>query len=182
MAVVGYARVSSVGQSLAVQEEALIAAGCEKLFSEKRSGTTQEGREELERALDYVREGDTFLVTRIDRLARSVTDLSDIANRLAAKGVGFRAIQQGEVDTTSAAGKMFLGILALFAEFETNLRRERQMEGIAKAKAEGRYKGRPMTVDREAIRRLRAEGMSPTAIAKAQSVARSTVYEALKQD
>ncbi|WP_436356515.1 recombinase family protein [Brevundimonas sp. CEF1] len=180
MAVVGYARVSSVGQSLEVQEAALVEAGCGKVFAEKRSGTTQEGREELRRALEYVREGDTFVVTRIDRLARSVTDLSEVVAVLTAKGVSFRALQQGEFDTTAATGRLFLTMLGAFAEFETSLRRERQMEGIAKAKAEGRYKGRPITVDRAAIQRLHAEGMKPMKISQHLSIARSTVYEALK--
>lgn len=182
MAVVGYARVSSVGQALDVQEAALLGAGCDKVFAEKRSGTTQEGREELRRALEYVREGDTFVVTRIDRLARSVTDLSEVVAALTEKGVSFRALQQGEFDTTAATGRLFLTMLGAFAEFETSLRRERQMEGIAKAKAEGRYKGRPVTVDKDAIRRMRGEGVKPTQIAQKLGVARSTVYEALKDE
>lgn len=182
MAVVGYARVSSVGQSLEVQEEALRAAGCEKVFAEKRTGTTQEGREELRRALEYVREGDTLVVSRIDRLARSVSDLSEIVAALTEKGVSFRALQQGEFDTTAATGRLFLTMLGAFAEFETSLRRERQMEGIEKAKAEGRYKGRPKSVDTAAIRRLHAAGEKPAHIAKRLGVARSTVYEALKSD
>jgi DNA invertase Pin-like site-specific DNA recombinase len=129
MAVVGYARVSSTGQSLEVQEEALRAAGCEKVFAEKRTGTTQEGREELRRALEYVREGDTFVVSRIDRLARSVSDLSEIVAVLTTKGVSFRALQQGEFDTTAATGRLFLTMLGAFAEFETSLRRERSDGG-----------------------------------------------------
>lgn len=182
MAVVGYARVSSLGQSLEVQEAALREAGCQKIFAEKRTGTTQEGREELRRALEYVRENDTFVVTRIDRLARSVGDLSEIVATLAGKGVSFRALQQGEFDTTAATGRLFLTMLGAFAEFETNLRRERQMEGIAKAKAEGRYRGRPVTVNKGAIRSLSTEGVKPTDIARRLGVARSTVYEALKSD
>lgn len=180
MAVVGYARVSSVGQSLEVQQEALRDAGCDKVFAEKRSGTTQEGRQELHKALEYVREGDVFVVTRIDRLARSVSDLSEVIAILTSKGVSFRALQQGEFDTTAATGRLFLTMLGAFAEFETSLRRERQMEGIAKAKAEGRYRGRPVTVDRAAIRQLHGEGVRPIYIARRLGVARSTVYEALK--
>tara|TARA_R110000850_G_scaffold233932_1_gene358765 strand:+ start:147 stop:707 length:561 start_codon:yes stop_codon:yes gene_type:complete len=182
MAVVGYARVSSVGQSLEVQETALREAGCDIVFSEKRTGTTQAGREELRRALEYVRDGDVFLVARIDRLARSVSDLSEIVSMLTEKGVGFRALQQGQFDTTTATGRLFLTMLGAFAEFETNLRRERQIEGIAKAKAEGRYRGRPATVDKAAIRRLHGEGVKPTDIARRLQVARSTVYEALSAD
>lgn len=181
MAVVGYARVSSVGQSLDVQETALREAGCDIVFSEKRTGTTQAGREELRRALEYVRNGDVFLVARIDRLARSVSDLSEIVSTLSDKGVGFRALQQGEFDTTTATGRLFLTMLGAFAEFETNLRRERQLEGIAKAKAEGRFKGRPETVDKAAVRRLHDEGVKPATIATRLQIARSTVYEALKE-
>lgn len=182
MAVVGYARVSSVGQSLELQETALREAGCDIVFSEKRTGTTQAGREELRRALEYVRDGDVFLVARIDRLARSVSDLSEIVSMLTEKGVGFRALQQGEFDTTTATGRLFLTMLGAFAEFETNLRRERQIEGIAKAKADGRYRGRPATVDKAAIRRLHGEGIKPTDIARRLQVARSTVYEALSAE
>lgn len=180
MAVVGYARVSSFGQSLEFQEEALREAGCDKVFSEKKTGTTQEGREELRRALEYVREGDVFVVTRIDRLARSVSDLGLIVDQLSDKGVSFKALQQGEFDTTAATGRLFLTMLGAFAEFETALRRERQMEGIAKAKSEGRYRGRPQSVDKALVRRLHAEGEKPAHIAKRLGLARSTVYEALK--
>jgi len=180
MAVVGYARVSSGSQSLEVQQDQLAAAGCEKVFSETRSGTSQDHRAELARALDYVREGDQFVVTRVDRLARSVTDLHDIVARLTAKGVGFRSLQQGEFDTTTATGRLFLSILGAIAEFETGLRRERQAEGIARAKARGAYKGRPATVDKREIRRLRAEGVPPKEIARRLRVAVSTVYLALQ--
>ena len=180
MAVVGYARVSSFGQELEIQQQLLAEAGCEKVFFEKKSGTTTEGREELHRALEYVREGDVFVVTRIDRLARSVSDLGSIVDQLVAKKVSFRALQQGEFDTTAATGRLFLTMLGAFAEFETALRRERQMEGIAKAKAEGRYRGRPESIDKDEVRRLTGEGFSPTAIAKKMGIARSTVYEALK--
>jgi DNA invertase Pin-like site-specific DNA recombinase len=181
MALVGYARVSSVGQSLDVQEDALRGAGCEKVFAEKQSGTSREGREELRRALEYVREGDVFVVTRIDRLARSVSDLSEVVVGLTHKGVSFRALQQGEFDTTAATGRLFLTMLGAFAEFETNLRRERQLEGIAKAKAEGRYRGRPRTVDVAAIRRLHGEGVKTTDIARRLGIARSTVYATLSK-
>lgn len=182
MALVGYARVSSSGQSLDVQQEQLTEAGCERIFLEKRSGTSQEGREALREALDYVREGDVFIVTRIDRLARSVTDLGAIIDRLVEKGVGFRALQQGGFDTTTAHGRLFLTMLGAFAEFETTLRRERQAEGIAKAKARGAYRGRPAMVDKAAIRRLKGEGVSVAEIVRRLKVARSTVYLALAED
>lgn len=182
MATIGYARVSSAGQSLDVQLEQLRAAGCDKVFSEKRSGTTTDGREQLALAVDYVRDGDTFIVTRLDRLARSVSDLRHIVDQLTAKRVDFRALQQGAVDTTTPHGKVFLTILAAFAEFEADLRRDRQLEGIAKAKAEGRYQGRPPSMDVGEVRRLRAEGVRPAEIARRLGLARSSVYRALGGD
>ena len=101
MAVVGYARVSSVGQSLDVQVDQLRAAGCEEIFAEKKSGTTKEGREQLDQALRFARKGDVYVVCRLDRLVRSMTDLRQIVDQLDAKGVAFRCLQQGAIDTTS---------------------------------------------------------------------------------
>ena len=179
MATVGYARVSSTGQSLEVQLEQLRAAGCEKVFSEKFTGTTTEGREQLEAALDYVREGDVLIVARLDRLARSLVDLRKIIDRLSAKGCGFRALQQGAIDTTRSDGRLMLNILASFAEFETDIRKERQLEGIAKAKAAGVYRGRKPSVPVEEVRRLAAEGVGPTDIGKRLGIGRASVYRAL---
>jgi DNA invertase Pin-like site-specific DNA recombinase len=175
MTAVGYARVSSIGQSLDVQVEQLRAAGCERIFQEKKSGTTTAGREALQRALEYVREGDTFTITRLDRLARSLVDLRKIVDTLTAKGVGFRVLQQS-IDTTRSEGRLLLNLLASFAEFETDIRKERQMEGIAKAKAAGKYRGRPATIDPEKIVALKAEGLGASAIAKRMGVSRASVY------
>ncbi len=176
---IGYARVSSTGQSLEVQEEQLRAAGCGKLFSEKRSGTTMDGRQGLEDAIEFAREGDTLLVTRLDRLARSGGDLQNIVTRLNAKGVGFRCLQQGAVDTTTGMGKLVLGILGAVAEFEADIRKERQLEGIAKAKAAGVYKGRKPSVDVEAVKALKVSGKGPAEIAKELGIGRASVYRAL---
>lgn len=176
MSIIGYARVSSTGQSLEVQAEQLRIAGCTKLFEEKVSGTSQQGRAQLAMALDYVREGDTFVVTRLDRLARSMSDLRDIVDRLMAKGVEFKAIQQGAIDTSTSGGRLMLNMLAAVAEFETDLRRERQMEGISRAKAEGRYRGRPKSIDPSEVRRLLSTGMGATAVAKTLGVGRASVY------
>jgi DNA invertase Pin-like site-specific DNA recombinase len=178
--VFGYARVSSSDQDLSVQLDALNAAGCDLIREEKISGTSRNGRTELETLLAFLREGDTLIVTRIDRLARSVKDLQDIVHELKAKGVALRATEQ-PIDTSTPAGKAFLDMLGVFAEFETALRRERQMEGIAKAKAEGVYKGRKKDLDRDAIRAANAEGMSPTAIAARLGIARSSVYRVLEE-
>ena len=119
-----------------VQEEALKAAGCHAIRSEKVTGTTREGRTELAILMDFIREGDTMVVTRIDRLARSIGDLQDIVRGLKAKGAMLRATEQ-PIDTSTAAGKCFLDMLGVFAEFETNLRRERQMEGSPRPKQRG---------------------------------------------
>ena len=126
-----------------------------------------------------MREGDTLLVTRIDRLARSLMDLEGIVQALEAKGAHLKATEQ-PIDTASPAGRAFLQMLGVFAEFETAIRRERQMEGIAKAKARGVYKGRKPSVPVEEVKRLKADGVGPSTIAKQLGIARSSVYEALK--
>ena len=176
---VGYARVSTVGQSLEVQEEQLRAAGCERIYAEKRSGKSLEERVKLAEALAYVREGDTLVVTRLDRLARSMIDLRQTVDGLAAKGVTFRCLQQGAIDTTRSDGKLLLNILASFAEFEMDIRRERQKDGIEKAKANGVYKGRPPKLDGSKIVELHREGMGPSDIARRLGISRATVYRAI---
>lgn len=175
---VGYARVSSSGQSLAVQHDALRGAGCEKLFAEKESGTTTDQRKALADALDFIREGDTLIVCRIDRLARSVADLEAIVATIKGKGAFLKAVDQ-PIDTSNPAGVAFLQMLGVFAQFETAIRKDRQMEGIAKAKAEGRYKGRTPTVDVQAVRALKAEGVRPVDIATKLGIGRASVYRAL---
>jgi DNA invertase Pin-like site-specific DNA recombinase len=176
---IGYARVSSTDQNLEIQIAALKAAGCDVIRSEKRSGTSTKGRTELETVLDFLRKGDVLMVTRIDRLARSIGDLQDIARAVKAKGASLKATEQ-PIDTTSAAGKAFLDMLGVFAEFETNLRRERQAEGIAKAKAAGVYKGRPSTIDVNKVRELKEKGLGASEIAKALKIGRASVYRALE--
>lgn len=178
MATIGYARVSTRDQDCTVQECALRSAGCDIVRSEKRSGTTLTERVELEAILTFSRDGDTLVVTRIDRLARSLSDLCGLAEMLRQKGVNLRALEQ-PVDTTTAAGKAFFGMLGVFAEFENDLRRERQMEGIAKAKARGAYRGRKPSVPVQEIRRLSGEGIGPADIARRLKVGRSSVYRAL---
>jgi DNA invertase Pin-like site-specific DNA recombinase len=150
IATVGYARVSSVGQSLDVQLEKL--KDCDKLFKEKRSGVGT-GRPALKQCLDFVREGDTLLVTKIDRLARSTSDLYCILSQLAEKGVSFKVMDDPAIDTTSRTGKLVMGILALIAEFENDIRRERQMDGIKKAQDRGVRFGRKPLLVPEAIER-----------------------------
>jgi DNA invertase Pin-like site-specific DNA recombinase len=141
-----------------LQEAALKVAGCDVIRSEKRTGTTTAGRDELRTILDFLRPGDVLMVTRVDRLARSIGDLQDMVRELRQKGAALKATEQ-PIDTSTAAGKAFLDMLGVFAEFETNLRRERQLEGIKAAKERGVYKGRPATIDAAEIARLKAEGL-----------------------
>ena len=156
MAIYGYARASTVEQDVTLQQETLRRAGCEVVRSAKSSGASRAGRSKLAVLLQFLRRGDTLMVTRVDRLARSIKDLQDIVHELRAVGVSLKATEQ-PIDTSTAAGKAFLDMLGVFAEFETNLRRERQMEGIAQAKAKGVYRGRKPSIDPIEVRRLRVE-------------------------
>lgn len=173
----GYARVSSEDQDLSIQIEALEAVGCE-VRKEKVSGTKIDGRSELQLLMEFMREGDELYVTRVDRLARSIGDLQNIVMLLKKKGVALKATEQ-PIDTSNAAGKAFLDMLGVFAEFDTNLRRERQMDGIAKAKVRGVYKGRKRSVDVDAVRALKQSGMGAAAIARELGIGRASVYRAL---
>jgi DNA invertase Pin-like site-specific DNA recombinase len=183
---VGYARTSTVEQEagLEAQERDLRAAGVEKVFGERVSSVAK--REKLEQALDYVREGDALVVTRLDRLARSTTDLLGIVGRLEAKGVGLRVLSMGgsDLDTRTPTGRLMLTMLGAVAEFERALMLERQREGIAKAKAEGAYKGRVPTAmrQRDRIISLRTQGTKPDEIARRLAISRASVYRALKSE
>jgi DNA invertase Pin-like site-specific DNA recombinase len=179
MAIVGYARVSSVGQSLDVQLERL--KDCDKIFKEKRSGVDT-GRPALKQCLEFLRDGDTLLVTKIDRLARSTSDLYRIVSELAEKGASFKVLDDPSIDTSSRTGKLVMGILALIAEFENDIRRERQMDGIAKAKDRGVKFGRKrsLTEERAAeIRALREAGETVPAIIKRTGFSKASIYRAL---
>lgn len=181
MALVGYARVSTLDQDHTTQIERLEKAGCTKIFSEKKSGTTQNGRTALDECLNYIREGDTLVFTKIDRLARSSRDLQNLVHDLEEKGVSIMALDQA-IDTRTPHGKAFLGMLAVFAEFETNIRKERQLEGIAKAKEEGVYTGRKPTAQAKKgeIERLLEQGLSKPKIAEALGMSVASVYNVLK--
>jgi DNA invertase Pin-like site-specific DNA recombinase len=179
MATVGYARVSSTGQDLQVQLDKL--KGCDKLFKEKRSGVNA-GRPELKRCLDYLREGDTLLVTKLDCLARSTSDLYRIISQLGDKGVSFKVIDDPSIDTTSRTGKLVMGILALIAEFENDIRRERQMDGIKKAHERGvRFGRRPLLVTEviQQVRKLRKSGKTVPEIMRNTCLSKASVYRAL---
>ncbi len=177
---VSYSRVSSSGQSLEIQLDALKKFGCEKHFQVKVSGTSTQGRSQLKECLDFVREGDELVITRIDRLARSVLDLQLIVKELTDKGVNLTATEQ-PISTKDATSKCFLDMLGVFAELETNLRKERQIEGIARAKEKGVYKGRRSKIDVDQIKTLKAEGLGATAIAKHLNIHRDSVYRLLKE-
>ena len=182
--IVGYARTSTLEQEagLAAQERDLRAAGCERVFSERVSSVAR--RAQLEAALDFVRVGDTLAVTKLDRLARSVPDLLAIIARLEARGVALRVLSMGgsEVDTRTPTGRLMLTMLGAVAEFERALMLERQREGIARAKAEGKYRGRKPTARAKAaeVRALRAEGLRPAEIARRLGIGRASVYRALE--
>lgn len=178
MTTFGYARVSTADQSTALQVAALKAAGCDIIREETATGTKRGGRRELAILLDFIRAGDTLIVTRVDRLARSIGDLQDIVRLLKDRGASLKATEQ-PIDTATAAGKAFFDMLGVFAEFETNLRRERQAEGIAKAKAAGVYVGRKATIDGAEVRRMAGEGASPTEIARRLKIGRASVYRYL---
>ena len=181
---IGYARVSSTGQKLDVQIAALKAAGVadEHLYSEKATGTKRDGRKALDDLLERgIRKGDVLVITRLDRLARSTRDLHNIVYILTTKGVGLRVLEQ-HIDTTTPEGRLFFGVLGAIAEFETEIRKSRQREGIDAALAKGDdspFKGRPATIEADKVMMMRADGMTPTAIAKSLGIARSSVYRYL---
>lgn len=179
MTLIGYARVSSKDQDCSLQEAALRDYGCTVIRSEKRSGVTREGRTELETVLAFIREGDTLVVTRLDRLARSVADLYNILRSIDDAGAHFKAIQQGGLDTTSSTGKLMMGMLGVVAEFERDMIHERQAEGIAQAKLRGVYKGRKPTVPADEVIRLKQAGVRPADIARQLKIGRTSVYRAL---
>jgi DNA invertase Pin-like site-specific DNA recombinase len=183
---IGYARVSSRGQDLTIQTDALTGVGVspEHLYKEKASGTKRDGRAALDELLSRgIRKGDTVVCTRLDRLARSSRDLHNIAHVLKEKGVGLRVLDQ-KIDTTTPEGRMFFTMLSAVAEFETEIRKARQREGIDAALAKGSdspFKGRPQSIEADKVTALKAEGLTPTAIAKRLSIARSSVYRLLER-
>ena len=171
----GYARVSTTDQSLAVQTAALTAAGCAIVRGEQVSGASRSGRPELRTLLEFIRESDVLVVTRLDRLARSAADLHQIVRELAAKGAGLRCLEQA-IDTTTPSGKALLGMLGVFAEFERDIIRERQAEGIKAAKSRGAYKGRPPSISANKVMELAANGLSPAQIARHLGISRASVF------
>lgn len=181
---IGYARTSTIEQvaGLEAQLRDLKAAGCERVFQEQVSSVDKDRRIELGRALDYVREGDTLVVTKLDRLARSMAHLVDITGKLKDKGVELRVLSLN-LDTSTPTGKLMMNLMGSIAEFERELMLERQREGIAKAKADGKYKGRAPTARAQAteVKRLKAEGRTAEAIVAQLGVSRSSVFRILRE-
>ena len=175
---IGYARVSTDDQDLSIQKAALDRDGCAIVFEEKRSGTKRDGRAQLELALRVLIKGDTLVVLRLDRLGRSLRDLANIAHEIEQAGAHLRVIEQS-VDTATSAGRTFFGMLAVFAQFATDVRRERQAEGIAKAKRAGVYTGGKPRIDRARVAALVTAGNGPAAVARALGVSRMSVYRIL---
>jgi DNA invertase Pin-like site-specific DNA recombinase len=177
---IGYARSSTIDQQAGYESQirTLNADGCDKIFAEKVSSVAQ--RAELDAALDYAREGDALVVTKLDRLARSVAHLVSIGEKLDAKGVSLKVLEQS-IDTSTPTGRLMFNMLGAIAQFERELMLERQREGVAKAKAEGKYKGRAPTARAKAseVRRLHSERVGPTEIAKQLRISRASVYRVL---
>jgi DNA invertase Pin-like site-specific DNA recombinase len=177
---VGYARTSTVEQTAGLQDQvdALTRTACEKLFTEQTSSIGQ--RQELLRAIEFVREGDVLIVTKLDRLARSVGHLCELVRTLEQKKVALRILDMG-LDTATTTGRLMLNLLGSIAQFEREVMLERQRVGIAKAKAEGKYKGRKPTARRKTpeIQRLKEAGLSPSVIARQLGISRASVYRVL---
>jgi DNA invertase Pin-like site-specific DNA recombinase len=182
MASIGYARVSTRDQHPEAQTDALTAAGCERIFTDKASGKLAR-RPQLDRALEFLRNGDVLVITKLDRAGRSVRNLIDLAEDLQRRGVGLRVLDQG-IDTTTPAGRMFFHVLAALAEFEASLISERTLDGLEAARARGRKGGRrPKLNDRqlELARRMYTSGEhTVSAIAETFHVTRPTIYRALE--
>ncbi len=178
--IIGYARTSTIEQEAGfdAQVRDLTAAGCERVFSEQVSSVAQ--REQLEAALDFVRDGDVLVVTKLDRLARSMGNLMDIVRVLEKKNVGLRILAMN-LDTSTPTGKLMLNVLGSVAQFEREMMLERQREGIAKAKADGKYKGRAPTAraKTDEILDLRGQGLGAMAIARELGISVRSVYRAL---
>jgi len=178
---IGYARVSTTDQNAQLQVDALTAAGCERVFTDKALGSLA-SRPELDRMLDHLREGDVVVVWRLDRLGRSLKNLIALVEHLADRGVGFRSLSES-IDTTTANGRLFFSVMRALAEFERDLIRERTMAGLAASRARGRVGGRPpkMTEDKVKVAREMYASREYTveAIAKTLGASRKTVYRHL---
>jgi DNA invertase Pin-like site-specific DNA recombinase len=175
---IGYARVSTTDQKADTQVEKLKAAGCAVIRQEKASGRSRDGRDELATVLEFIRRGDCLVVVKLDRLGRSTRDVLNLVHELETKGAHLRVLEP-DIRTDGPMGKMVLTVLGMVAEMELGFIKGRQADGIAKAKAAGVYKGRPVKLDWQRIKRMSAEGAGATEIAKAMGCSRGMVYKAL---
>ena len=182
---VGYARVSSIDGSqdtgLKTQIAILQRYGCEKIFSESQSGTSTENRQQLKECLQFMREGDHFCFTMIDRVCRNSLDLQLLVKDLTDRGITLSATEQ-PISTKDATSKCFLDMLGVFAELETNLRKERQLLGIQRAKQQNKYKGGKSRIDVEKIKELKSKGLGATQIGRELGIHRDSVYRLLKKE
>ncbi|GMO24644.1 recombinase family protein [Bradyrhizobium ottawaense] len=181
MSLIGYARVSTTDQSADTQVERLKAAGCDIIRQEQVSGRSREGRTELETILDFIRPGDTLVVVKLDRLGRSTRDVLNLVHELDQKGASLRILEP-DISTAGPLGRMVLTVLGMVAEMELGFIKERQAAGIAKAKAKGVYRGRPVSLDHSQIRTLRSQGLGATAIAKQLGCSRGAIYKAMSAE
>ncbi len=183
--IVGYARTSTTDQKagLEAQERDLRAAGCERLFVEQVSSVDVVAREQLTQALDFIREGDTLVVTKLDRLARSVAHLVDISARIKGKGASLRILDLA-IDTSTATGELMLNMVGAIAQFERAIMLERQREGIAKAKAAGKYRGRQPTARARSaeVLSMKAQGVEVAEIVRRTGLGRASVYRILQTE
>ncbi len=178
MAVVGYGRVSSVGQSLEIQKERLTLYGCEKLFTEKKSGTTTNNRKSLKECLTYLREGDKLVITKLDRLCRSIKDLSNISDQLNKKGVSLVVLDQA-IDTSTSTGRLLFNMLGCISEFEAELRKERVRDGVKKSMENGVKFGRKSKLSAEQITKMKSRrdsGVKISDLVAEFGISRESVY------
>jgi DNA invertase Pin-like site-specific DNA recombinase len=178
-ALIGYARVSTTEQDTAIQEGKLREAGCTIIRTEKASGRSRDGRDELASIMEFIRSGDTLVVAKLDRLGRSTRDVLNLVHELEQRGAGLRVLEPA-IDTGGPMGRMVLTVLGMVAEMEVGFIRDRQRAGIEAAKERGIYKGRPVTFDHAKIVALRKDGLGATEIATAVGCKRGNVYKALK--
>ncbi len=183
MAVIGYARISRSEQSVDLQCDALLAAGCTRIFTDEMSGARSD-RPGLKQALDYVRDGDTMCIWRLDRMGRSVANLIEVVAELERRGVALKSLNE-EIDTSSPSGRLVFHVFSAIAEFERNLIRERVSAGLESARKRGRIGGRPSAVTAakaRSIRAMRAQGLSTSEILESAQISRATLFRFLRAD
>jgi DNA invertase Pin-like site-specific DNA recombinase len=180
--VYGYGRVSTEDQNLGAQEDALRAAGCDVVLLEKVSGADVANRPKLTLLMEVVGPGDTVIVCKLDRLSRDTLHMLELVRDIGARGAGFKSLAEPWCDTTTAAGELMLTVFAGVAQFERKRLKERQREGIERAKAGGVFKGGKVRFNAAVIQQKRAEGMKPTEIARHLGCNPATVFRALRTD